>query len=248
MAAACSLTSATRPLSSVAWLGGISDGRRFQPTSSVSSVKLHAAPSAKSLRARSHADHVDISALSEAVSTNNDFALELIAGNQSRRAVLLGAATTAAAATVAAAMPWVLPREALAVVTVGLKDLTYRPCAQPYTVGPGSSLYKAKCFKIIGTTVNKSGRTVYNADVFGFVLDAYDEPALPNRGRLASIKEIPVGEGTFEIEIVVPASESLPLTLKNFRATGFHGGVQRTGNPYDVFEEDKKGDDDDIPF
>ncbi|CAI5464149.1 unnamed protein product [Closterium sp. Yama58-4] len=191
---------------------------------------------------------LDISASQQTVSTNETAALESLPGNQSRRAILLGAATTAAAAVVTAGMPWVQPPKALAVVTVALKDLTYRPCANPYTVGPGSSLYKAKCFKIMGTTVNKSGRTVYNADVFGFVQDAYDEPAIPNRGRLASIKEIPVGEGTFEIEIVVPASESLPLTLKNFRATGFHGGVQRTGNPYDIFEEDKNGDDDDIPF
>lgn len=58
-------------------------------------------------------------------------------------------------------------------------------------MGPGSSLYKAKCFVIKGEATNQSGQTVYNADVFGFVLDAYDEPAIPNRGRLASIPEIP---------------------------------------------------------
>ncbi|CAI5971611.1 unnamed protein product [Closterium sp. NIES-65] len=227
----------------------MSGGRRELKVAASSShcVKFRELNAHSVLTVRSQAERADSSVSSQTVSTNATVALES-SGNHSRRTVLLGAATIAAAAVVTAGMPWVHPPEALAVVTVALKDLTYRPCANPYTVGPGSSLYKAKCFLIMGTTVNKSGRPVYNADVFGFVLDAYDEPAIPNRGRLASIKEIPVGEGTFEIEIVVPASESLPLTLKNFRATGFHGGVQRTGNPYDIFEEDKNGDDDDIPF
>ena len=62
---------------------------------------------------------------------------------------------------------------------------------------------------------------VYDADVFGRILDANNEPTLQNRNRVGSIAEVPPGVSDFEVRITVPANQPTPLKLKNFKASGF---------------------------
>ncbi|KAK3271550.1 hypothetical protein CYMTET_20109 [Cymbomonas tetramitiformis] len=143
-----------------------------------------------------------------------------------RRAVLLAGA--------AALMLQSSPEASARTVTLQLSDIHEQACANPVAPGvPGSSTYKAKCFEVVGTVTNKSKKTVSNADVYGLIKDAANEPVLRS-GRVGTIQEVPPGESTFKLEITVAASQPLPLTFKNFKAQGFEGVVNRSGNPYDM--------------
>lgn len=85
----------------------------------------------------------------------------------------------------------------------------------------------AKCYLISGTATNTSGKVVYNADVFGRIYDANGNDVIPERGRIGSIDEIPLGKSRFEIMVSVPAEQPEPLELKQFKASGFTGRVRR---------------------
>ncbi|NER81616.1 MAG: hypothetical protein F6K42_19040 [Leptolyngbya sp. SIO1D8] len=116
-----------------------------------------------------------------------------------------------------------------AMTQVELKDLTYSHCPEELAEGmvtPGSS-QRANCFIIQGTAVNRSGKPVLNADIFGRVYDANDNPAMQNRTRLGAIDEVPPGESPFELRISVAANQPEPLKLKQFKAAGFTGRVRR---------------------
>ncbi|MCS6960276.1 MAG: hypothetical protein RMK91_09525 [Pseudanabaenaceae cyanobacterium SKYGB_i_bin29] len=116
-----------------------------------------------------------------------------------------------------------------ATVPVKLSDLSYRPCppgtAENIVLFGGTMA--AKCYLISGTATNSSGKVVYNADVFGRIYDANGNDVIPERGRIGSIAEIPVGKSRFEIMVSVPAEQPEPLELKQFKASGFTGRVRR---------------------
>ncbi len=118
---------------------------------------------------------------------------------------------------------------AWATIQVKLSNLSYRPC--PPDVSQNMVLFggtmAANCYLISGTATNNSGKVVYNADVFGRIYDANGNDAIPERGRLGSIDEIPPGTSTFEIMVSVPAEQPEPLELKQFKASGFTGHVRR---------------------
>ena len=116
-----------------------------------------------------------------------------------------------------------------AMTQLGIKDLTYTECPEELSEGivsPGS-LQRANCFIVKGTAVNRSGKPVLNADIYGRIYDANDDPVMQNRGRLGSIDEVPPGESPFEIRISVAANQPEPLKLKQFKASGFTGRVRR---------------------
>ncbi len=119
---------------------------------------------------------------------------------------------------------------ALAVTQVELKDLTYAECSPEVgkgTVTSGGPIMRlANCFIISGTTVNKSGKPVMDADVFGRIFDANNNPAMENRGRLGSIEMIEPGEGQFELRVSVPDALETPLKLEQFKASGFAAKVR----------------------
>lgn len=124
---------------------------------------------------------------------------------------------------------WISPVEA--VVPIKIIDIDYKDC--PSGVGEGSvtsggSALPATCYLITGKTENKSGKTLYDADVFGRVLDANNEPALQNRSRLGALAEVPPGVSEFELRISVPSNQPTPLKLKQFKATGFTSKVYPT--------------------
>ena len=123
---------------------------------------------------------------------------------------------------------WVMPAEAM--VQVAVKDVFYHPCTAEMaegTVMSNGSGRSARCFVVEGTTVNTSGKDLFNGDIFGRVFDATGDTIMANRGRLGSVDEIPMGEGHFAIRIIVPEGQPEPLQLKQFKAAGFAGKVRR---------------------
>jgi hypothetical protein len=123
----------------------------------------------------------------------------------------------------------IIPPMALAVVQIKLTDVSYKDCppalAQGNVTSGGNSL-PASCFLITGKMKNTSGKTVYDADVFGRIYDANGEPILQNRSRVGSIAEVPPGVNEFEVRITVPANQPTPLKLEQFKASGFTTSVQ----------------------
>ena len=91
----------------------------------------------------------------------------------------------------------------------------------------GASSAAVQCFLIEGTVDNPTDRLVYNADVFGRIYDDSGNDVWPERTRLGAIEEVPPGKSTFSIQIGVPANNPLPLQLKQFKAKGFRGMVNR---------------------
>jgi hypothetical protein len=123
---------------------------------------------------------------------------------------------------------WVAPVFALA--QIDLVDLHYRSCPPELAEGAvtsGGTTAAAKCFLVVGKAINKSNRSVVNADVFGRIYDANGNSILENRTRLGAIAEVPPGESEFELRISVPANQPTPLRLEQFKAAGFTGKVRR---------------------
>jgi hypothetical protein len=124
---------------------------------------------------------------------------------------------------------WVFAPTALALTQIQLSDISYHECPAELakgTVTAGSS-QAANCFLVTGKADNPSGKLVVNADIFGRIYDANNEPVFQNRTRLGSIDEVPPGVSDFELRISVPANQPTPLQLKQFKAAGFTGKVRR---------------------
>ena len=130
---------------------------------------------------------------------------------------------------------WIIPSDAKAITQITLSDVTYQDCPQELAQGnvTSGSSGAANCFLITGKAKNPSGKTVYDADVFGRIYDANNEPAMQNRTRVGSIDEIPPGMSDFSIRISVPAEQPTPLKLEQFKASGFAGKVRK----YSGFED-----------
>jgi hypothetical protein len=133
-------------------------------------------------------------------------------------------------AVVAIALWTIAPPPAQALTSVQLEDVAYRPCPPEMaegTVSPGGVTRPAKCFLVYGIANNTSGKPVIDADVFGRIYDADNNPTMENRTRVGAIEEIPPGRSEFSFRISVPATQPEPLQLKQFKASGFTGKVRR---------------------
>lgn len=116
-----------------------------------------------------------------------------------------------------------------ALTQLELTDLAYSACPEEYAEGmvtPGS-IQTANCYLITGKAINRSGKPVVNADIFGRIYDANDNPVMQNRSRLGSIPEVPPGESDFELRVSVASNQPEPLKLEQFKASGFTGRVRR---------------------
>ncbi|NJO42522.1 MAG: hypothetical protein HC769_21475 [Cyanobacteria bacterium CRU_2_1] len=125
---------------------------------------------------------------------------------------------------------WVLSPDALALTPIKLFDLSYHECPAELSAGAitsGGTSMAANCFIVTGKAQNNSGKPVLNADIYGRIYDANDEPVMQNRTRLGAIDEVPPGVSEFEMRISVPANQPTPLKLKQFKASGFTGTVRR---------------------
>lgn len=126
---------------------------------------------------------------------------------------------------------FILTPPAEALVPIKITDVSYKNC--PPGVGEGSvtsggTALPATCYLITGKTNNTSGKTLYDADVFGRIYDANGEPALQNRSRLGALPEVLPGVHDFELRISVPSNQPTPLKLEQFKATGFTSKVYPT--------------------
>ncbi|WP_017298877.1 hypothetical protein [Nodosilinea nodulosa] len=118
---------------------------------------------------------------------------------------------------------------AQALTPIDLADISYAPCPPEYADGmvAAGSIQEANCFLITGTAINRTGKPVIDADIFGRIFDANDNPVMQNRGRLGGIAEVPPGESPFELRISVAANQPEPLKLKQFKASGFSSTVRK---------------------
>ena len=119
---------------------------------------------------------------------------------------------------------------ALALTQIRLFDISYQDCPPEMakgTVSSGATNDPANCFLVTGKAENTTKKSVYNADIFGRIYDANNEPVYQNRTRLGSIEEVPPGISDFTLRITVEASQPTPLKLKQFKAAGFSGTVRR---------------------
>jgi len=124
---------------------------------------------------------------------------------------------------------WAFTPAALALVQIKLTDVTYHDCPVEMaagTIAAGSTM-AANCYIVTGKAENPSGKPIVNADIFGRIYDANDNPVLQNRTRVGSIETVPPGISEFELRISVPANQPTPLKLKQFKASGFVGTVRR---------------------
>lgn len=124
---------------------------------------------------------------------------------------------------------WISTPSALALTQIKLSDLSYQECPEELATGAVTSgtTMSANCFIVNGKAENKSGKPVYDADIFGRIYDANNDSVMQNRTRLGSISNIPPGVSDFELRISVPANQPLPLKLKQFKAAGFSAQVRR---------------------
>lgn len=125
---------------------------------------------------------------------------------------------------------WIITPAALALVQIKLTNLDYHECPADLAQGAitsGGTSMAANCFIVTGKAENTSGKPIVNADIFGRIYDANDNPVMQNRTRLGSIDEVPPGTSEFELRISVPINQPTPLKLKQFKASGFTGTVRR---------------------
>lgn len=124
---------------------------------------------------------------------------------------------------------WVCMPSAEALTQIKLSDLSYQDCPAEFSQGnvtSGGGSRPATCYLVSGKAKNTSGKPVYDADVYGRIYDANNNPVLQNRTRVGSIAEVPPGVSDFELRITVPANQPTPLKLEQFKASGFAGRVQ----------------------
>ncbi|NJK99467.1 MAG: hypothetical protein HC910_02465 [Spirulinaceae cyanobacterium SM2_1_0] len=126
-------------------------------------------------------------------------------------------------------LSWAIAPTALALTPIKLSELGYKPCPPDLATGAVNSRGSARpvqCFLVYGKAENKSGKTVVDADVFGRIYDANGNRLMENRTRLGTLLEVPPGVSDFEIRISVSESQPPPLTLDQFKATGFASRVR----------------------
>jgi hypothetical protein len=118
---------------------------------------------------------------------------------------------------------------ALAAVDVRLFDLSYKECPPELAEGAvtsGGVTAAANCFLITGKAENKSGKALLDADVFGRIYDANGNSIMENRTRLGAIETVPAGISDFEMRMSIPKELPPPLTLEQFKASGFSTKVR----------------------
>lgn len=117
---------------------------------------------------------------------------------------------------------------AWALTPIKLTELSYHPCSEAMSQGTVTTRNSqpAKCFIVTAMAKNDTGKSVFDADVFGRIYDANGDTVFENRGRLGTVREIPPGSSPIEVRITVDSSQPEPLTLKQFKATGFAGKIR----------------------
>jgi hypothetical protein len=127
-------------------------------------------------------------------------------------------------------LSWAITPSAFALTQIRLFDISYELCSAEIGEGAvtsGGSPMAANCFIVTGKAENATNKFVYDADIFGRIYDANNDPVMQNRTRLGLIPEVPPGVSNFELRISVPKSQPEPLKLKQFKAAGFGAQVRK---------------------
>ena len=123
---------------------------------------------------------------------------------------------------------------AFALTPITLSDLSYHECPPELAdgaVNPGGAVMQAaNCFIVTGKAENASARPVVDADIFGRIYDANNNPVMQNRNRLGAIPYLPIGVTEFELRISVPDKMEPPLRFDKFKASGFSANVSQFDN------------------
>ncbi|KST67770.1 hypothetical protein [Mastigocoleus testarum] len=125
-------------------------------------------------------------------------------------------------------LSWIFTPTAEALTQIKLSKLSYQECPPELAKGQvasGNSM-SANCFIVTGKAYNPSSKKVYDADIFGRIYDANNNPVMQNRNRLGSITELSPGDNDFQIRISVASNQPTPLKLKKFKASGFSSPVR----------------------
>jgi hypothetical protein len=112
---------------------------------------------------------------------------------------------------------------------IKLKNPTYAACPPEMAQGTVTSRNSqpARCFIVSATAQNDSGKTVYDADVFGRIYDANGDTVFENRGRVGTVSEIPPGESQISVRITIAENQPEPFKLEQFKATGFANQIRQ---------------------
>jgi hypothetical protein len=118
---------------------------------------------------------------------------------------------------------------AWALTPIKLINPTYAACPPEMALGTVTSRNSqpASCFIVTATAQNDTSKSVYDADVFGRIYDANGDNVFENRGRIGTVSEIPPGKSAITVRITVSANQPEPLTLKQFKATGFGAQIRQ---------------------
>ena len=78
--------------------------------------------------------------------------------------------------------------------------------------------YRSGCYILAGEITNTAKSAIKDVDVFAFIYDASGEEVLPNRPRIGSINNVPVGVSQFSVRVPIPSFAIPPFTIKKAKA------------------------------
>ena len=78
--------------------------------------------------------------------------------------------------------------------------------------------YRSGCYILNGEISSDAKSTIKDVDVFAFIYDASDEEVLPNRPRIGSINNVPVGISRFSVRVPIPSFAIPPFAIKKPKA------------------------------
>ena len=95
-------------------------------------------------------------------------------------------------------------------------DLVKCDTADPASKQPKG--YRSGCYILDGEIKSTAKSLIKDVDVFAFIYDASGEEVLPNRPRIGSINNVPVGTSQFSVRVPIPSFAVPPFTIKKAKA------------------------------
>ena len=78
--------------------------------------------------------------------------------------------------------------------------------------------YRSGCYILDGQIKSTAKSLIKDVDVFAFIYDASGEEVLPNRPRIGSINNVPIGTSQFSVRVPIPSFAVPPFTIKKAKA------------------------------
>ena len=95
-------------------------------------------------------------------------------------------------------------------------DLVKCDTADPASKQPKG--YRSGCYILDGEIKSTAKSLIKDVDVFAFIYDASGEEVLPNRPRIGSINNVPVGTSQFSVRVPIPSFAVPPFTIRKAKA------------------------------